>query len=139
MSTTQGNRALVWFLLGAAALANIAGYVGNLYRQFWWFDEALHGFTMFAVTLLLGLLVYGTVLTGARDHSLVLILVVASIGVALGGLWEVAEWAYDQMAAANAIKGKQDTIIDLIVDTVGAVAAGIMVTAMVDKQRSPGT
>ncbi len=104
MSTTLGNRALVWFLLTAAALTNIAGYVWNLYRQFWWFDEVLHGFTIFALTLLLGLLVHGVVLLGARNHGLVLILVVASIGVVIGGLWEMAEWAYEQMVAPNVIK-----------------------------------
>ena len=139
MSTTQGNRTLVWILLAAAALANIAGYILNLYQQFWWFDEVLHAFTIFAITLLLGLRVYGMVLTGARSHGLLLILVIASIGLAIGGLWEVAEWAYDQMVASNVIKGKQDTIVDLIVDTVGAVAAGIVVASMVDKQGSGST
>ena len=134
MSTTQGNRILAWVLLAIAVVANIAGYVLNLYQQIAWFDKALHGYTIFAITLLLGLLVYGLALTGARDHTLLLILMVAAIGVAIGGLWEVAEWAYDQMAASNVIQGKFDTITDMIVDTVGAVAAGIGVAAMVDKQ-----
>jgi len=133
MSTTQGNRTLVWLVLAVAALANIAGYVWNLYQQFWWFDKVLHGYTIFAITLVLGLLVYGTVLSGAREHTLLLVLMVAAIGVAIGGLWEVAEWAYDQTAAGNVVQGKFDTITDIVVDTVGAIAAGVTVAAMVER------
>ncbi len=39
-------------------------------------------------------------------------------------MWEVAEWAYDEMVRPNAIRGKTDTIIDLIMDALGALAAG---------------
>jgi hypothetical protein len=46
-------------------------------------------------------------------------------------IWEVAEWAYDQVVPENAILGKEDTIIDLIMDTIGAVAAGVVSTRMV--------
>ena len=50
----------------------------------------------------------------------------------IGVLWEVTEWAYDQMVPENAILGKQDTIIDLILDASGAVAAGIVTVNIVD-------
>jgi hypothetical protein len=51
--------------------------------------------------------------------------------VAIGVLWEIVEWAYDQMVPENAILGKLDTIIDLIMDVLGGVAAGIVSVTMV--------
>ena len=133
MSTSQGSRAVVWLIIGIAVLANIAGYMFNLYNQFWWFDEVLHGYTIFAITLLLGLLAYGVVLTGHNNHQLLLVLMIASIGLAIGGLWEVAEWAYDLTTATNSILGKTDTMIDLITDSVGAVGAGLLSLGMLKK------
>ncbi len=130
MNTSQGNRGIVWIIIWVAVLANIAGYVFNLYEQFWWFDDVLHGYTIFAITLLLGLLAYGVVLIGHDNHPLLLVLMIASIGLAIGGLWEVAEWAYDQTTAANSILGKTDTIIDLIMDSVGALVAGFLSLGM---------
>ncbi len=107
-----------------AVLANAAGWVLNLYEKIGWYDEALHLYTTFAFTLVLALFAYGAVLTGARAHRLLLVLAVACIGLALGTLWELAEWAYDQIVHPNVIKAKTDTIVDLIMDTVGALAAG---------------
>lgn len=131
MSTSPGNRKLAWGLLLVAAAVNAAGYLFNLYPRFVWFDEVVHAYTTFALTLVLALYLYGVVLTGARRHPLLLVLVIASVGLALGALWEVAEWAFDQLVAGDVIKGKPDTIVDLIMDTGGAVAAGWMARSMV--------
>ncbi len=48
------------------------------------------------------------------------------VGIALGALWEVAEWGFDQIAPGDVIKGKHDTIIDIVMDTAGALLAGIL-------------
>jgi hypothetical protein len=55
------------------------------------------------------------------------------ISVAIGTLWEIAEWSYDEVIAGNVIKGKTDTMIDLIVDAIGAVMAGILSIDMVQE------
>jgi hypothetical protein len=134
MSTTGGNRAIVWVLLAIAILVNIAGFVFGLYSQFVWFDEVVHCYTSFAVTLPLALYAYGAVLTGARNHTFALILVITAIGLALGGLWEVAEWLYDTLfTQQNTIKSVPDRLIDLIVDAIGAFVAGIVTIKMVSK------
>jgi hypothetical protein len=86
------------------------------------------------LTLPVALLLYEVVLTGARTHRFLFVLTVASLGVAVGVLWEIAEWAYDQMVPENAILGKMDTIIDLIMDILGAVAAGIVSVGMVKSE-----
>ena len=124
MQTTATNRAVVWGFLALAALGNFAGYAFDLYQRIWWFDKVIHAYTTFAVTLLVALFLYGRVLTGARDHRFLLVLVIAGFGLGFGTLWEFAEWGYDRAVPTDAIKGKLDTITDLIVDTGGALVAG---------------
>jgi hypothetical protein len=131
MQTSSRNRLIAWGLLVIAALVNAAGYLWDLYDRFGWFDEAVHAYTTFALTLPLALLLYNVVLTGAQTHTILFVLTVASLGVAIGVLWEIAEWAYDQMVPENAILGKLDTIIDLIMDILGGVVAGIVSLGMV--------
>ena len=91
MYTTSGNRAIVWVFVVIAILVNVAGYALNLYDRFGWFDEVIHTYTSFTLTLLLALLLYGDVLSGVRRSPLLLVLTVASLGIAIGALWEIAE------------------------------------------------
>ncbi len=135
LHTAPTNRAIAWGLLAIAVVVNIAGYLFNLYDRLWWFDEVLHGYTIGAITLVLGLALYGTVLTGVDARPVLLVLVIAAVGLAVGALWEVGEWAYDQVVAGNAIKGKRDTILDMIMDTFGALAAGVAAVPMVNDQQ----
>jgi len=44
--------------------------------------------------------------------------------LAIGALWEVAERGFDRVAPGDVIKGKHDSIIDAVMDTFGALAAG---------------
>lgn len=131
-SAGSADKRTAWVLLAIAALANAAGYAFGLWHSPPWFDEVVHGYTTMALTLVLALYLYGRVYTGARTHAVLLVLVIASLGVGIGAVWEVAEWAYDQwIASGDAILGKWDTITDLVYDTLGALAAGAVATAMV--------
>jgi hypothetical protein len=130
------NRAIAWGLLVVGLLASAAGSIFNLYAMLWWFDEALHFFLPFAVTLVLGLYAYGALVTGRR-HEVLLALTIAGLGLALGTLWELVEWIYDAFAAGNSIKDKTDTMIDLTANLVGGVAAGILSLIMLRRGRLP--
>jgi hypothetical protein len=128
---TTGEKTTAWILLAIAIAANAAGYFLNWFGQIPWYDDVLHGYTIFALTLLLALYMYGASITGASGHAFLFVLTVASVGLAIGGLWEVAEWAYDQaVAPGNAILGKIDTILDLVWDSIGALVAGVVALAM---------
>lgn len=128
---TGGEKGTAWILLVIAVAANAAGYFLNWFGQIAWYDDVVHGYTIFALSLVLALYLYGTVLVGAAEHAFLFVLMVLAVGLAIGGLWEVAEWAYDQwMAPGNAIMGKRDTILDLIWDSIGALAAGVVALAM---------
>ena len=133
MHTSSQNRAIVWGCFAIALLVNMAGYIWNLYTQIQWFDEVLHAFTSFALTLPLALLLCGAVLNGADSRPILFVLTVAGLGLAVGTLWEIAEWAYDQVVPRNAILGKTDTMIDLIADLIGSVLAAIVSLVMVKR------
>lgn len=129
---TSSNRAIAWVLVAIAAVVNIAAYIFNWYIQFWWFDEVIHAYSIFALTLVLALYAYGTVLTGAAQHPLLLVITIAAIGVGIGGIWEVAEWLYDMLLTQqNTIKGTPDRLIDLVMDTLGGLVAGWLTVRMV--------
>lgn len=121
--------------MAAGLIASGAGSLWNLYSEIFWYDEVVHGYNFFALalTLVVAVYVYGTVLTGADGHGLLLVLAVVGLGLALGALWEIAEWTYDQFVRPNVILPKTDTIVDLMVDAAGALAAGIVRLRMLRK------
>ncbi len=123
MEATPRGRMIAWALAAVLGMANAAGYLLDLYQRFWWFDRILHACTIFALTLWLALFVCRRVLIGG--NGALLVLMIASVGLAIGALWEVAEWGFDRVAPGDVIKGKNDTIIDIVMDTAGAVLAGI--------------
>ena len=124
-------------MLAVALLADAAGSIFNLYAEFWWFDEALHFFSSFAITLVLALYAYGALLTGRRRHEVLLVLTIAGLGVALGVLWEMVEWGFDLVEPGNVIRDKADTMTDLVLDAAGGLLAGILSLIMLRKGRRP--
>jgi hypothetical protein len=125
------NRKIAWSIAIFALLVNIAGYLLNLYQRFWWYDDFLHAFTPFALTLLAALYLNGIVVIGAKERQLLFILTVASLGIAIGVLWEIAEWGFDQLVPGDVILGKQDTMVDLMLDSIGSILAGWISTRMI--------
>ncbi len=127
MDKKPTERATAWALLALGALAAVAGIVFNLYDRFHWYDEVIHTYNFFALTLLVAVYAYGVILTGAQEHGFVLVLFVTVFGLGLGALWEIAEFLYDHFVVKpNAILPKRDTIIDMALDTAGALAAGLV-------------
>ena len=129
--TTRAQRTTAWVLAALGALAAVASVVFGLYAIFPWFDEALHAYNFFALTLLVAVYAHGAVLAGGREHGFLLVVVIAVIGLGLGALWEIAEFGYDHfIAKPNVILPKIDTIMDMILDTAGALVAGFVCLKM---------
>ena len=126
LEPTAWGRALAWTLAAVMLVANLAGYALDLYQRFWWFDRVLHAATILALTFWSAVFVLRRVMTDAGQHRLLLAFVVACVGVAIGAWWEVAEWGFDRVAPGDVIKGKYDTIIDLVMDTLGAALGAWM-------------
>lgn len=123
LQPTKSGRTIAWSLAAALLLANVAGYAFDLYQRFWWFDRVLHACTLFALTFWAAIFLCGKALNGTARHRPIHMLLIACVGVAAGAWWEEAEWGFDQLMPANVIKGKFDTVLDLIMDSLGAALA----------------
>jgi hypothetical protein len=52
-----------------------------------------------------------------------------ALGVAIGGVWEILEWSSDELFGSNLSMGNDDTVGDLIADTLGAATGGLLLVA----------
>ena len=116
----------ILFVFGALFLGEFRSY----YERFWWWDIALHA----SSGLLLGILGFLLVYVLNEDKRIDLhmrpgfvALFAFVFAVAVGTLWEIFEFAVDQIAGTTMQKpmlgdpsGLTDTMWDLIVDVLGA-------------------
>lgn len=114
------------FLFVLAALLNAGGWVWGLFYPPGPYDEITHAFTVFAFTLAFSFLVYRSMLEVFRDHKFLYLLSISNFGIAIGALWEVAEWLAGKILAMEVIESLDDTITDLIMDSLGASLAAVV-------------
>lgn len=108
---------LIDFLVVLAALLNAGGWAWEWYQTFAWFDEFVHGFTSFAVVAAIAWIAWSRRWITAASGSKAFILQAAAIGFGLGVVWEIVESLFLNLTF-------WDTIVDLIMDTLGAAVAG---------------
>ena len=109
-----------------AALINAGGWAWDLYNQPGPYDEIAHFFTVFAITLAFGFLLYRELMESFYNHRVMFVLTIASLGIALGTLWEIIEWLADFVVAKQIVSGVFDTVTDLILDSAGALLAALL-------------
>jgi hypothetical protein len=118
------------FLAAIAAFVLATIYLGEMhdfYTRFWWWDLVLHGSSAMGFGILGFLLVF-MLFRGDRYAAPPWALGVLSFCTAMtvGALWEIFEYAMDQLFGLNMQKsGLHDTMGDFIVNTVGAALAGL--------------
>jgi len=103
------------------------GEVGDFYERFSWWDTVLHTGSAIGFSLI-GMLIVVFLLRGDRVGSspILLGLMAFSFAAAIGGLWEIFEYAMDQIFGLNMQKdGLHDTMQDLIVDMIGALIGAV--------------
>lgn len=114
------------FVYASLFLGEVQGY----YLRYWWWDAILHTGSGFLLGILGFLLVY--VLNEREDIKLQMqprfvALFAFMFSVGIGALWEIFEFAMDQIFGMNMQKsGLVDTMWDLIVDTVGALIISLL-------------
>ena len=111
------------------------GEFRDFYIRFWWWDIVLHTGSGVLLGLLGFILLYllnETEAVGMALRPAFLALFAFCFAVALGALWEIFEFAMDQIFGMNMQKpmlddpsGLTDTMWDLIVDAVGALVASL--------------
>jgi hypothetical protein len=109
-----------------AALINAGGWAWDLYNQPGPYDEIAHFYTIFAITLAAGFLLYDELMESFNTHRVLFVISVASLGIALGSLWEVTEWLADFVTPKEIVSGLFDTITDIILDSGGALVAALL-------------
>lgn len=120
-------------MAAAAAAANVLAYLWSLY-ELAWFDEALHAFTLFALALIAARLLSDDLASATPAARFVLIL---SFGMAAGAAWEIVEWGYDSFTpASDLIRGKDETMSDLLWDAAGAALAASLSARRKGRQRT---
>lgn len=123
------------------------GEFHSYYERFWWWDIALHSGSGLLLGIVGFLLVY--VLNESRRIDLhmrpgFVAMFAFAFAVSVGALWEIFEFAADQLLGMQMQKpmlgdpsGLTDTMWDLIVDTLGAaVISGFGWWHMKSKRRS---
>jgi hypothetical protein len=124
------------FQLVAAAFIFLSLFLGSavdLYYHFWWWDVVLHtgsGFLLGIIGFLALFLLNQTDRLPEGMRPAFICFFGLTFAVFLGVLWEIFEFAIDMIVpGANMLSwetGAGDTIVDLIVDTVGAVIVALM-------------
>lgn len=62
----------------------------------------------------------------STEHYWGIFLVTFALGVAIGGLWEIVEWSSDNVFGSKLQLSNDDTVGDLISDSLGAAAGGAL-------------
>ena len=111
-------------------LAIFLGEWQAYYYKFWWWDILLHSGSGFLIGIAGFLLVY--ILNSQRKiqlqmKPLFISLFAFAFALAFGALWEILEFSLDQTFSLNMQKdGLADTMLDLIVDAIGAAVISIL-------------
>jgi hypothetical protein len=124
LASTLPNLFDLLFML--AALINAGGWAWDLFNKPGPYDEIAHFYTIFAITLAVGYVLYGSLMEGLAEHRVLLVVIIASLGIALGALWEVAEWLADFVTPKQIVSGLTDTITDIMLDSGGAILAALL-------------
>ena len=71
-------------------------------------------------------MLYSELMESFFDHRVLFVLTIASLGIALGALWEVTEWLADFLTPKQIVSGLFDTITDIMLDSAGAILAALL-------------
>jgi uncharacterized membrane protein YjdF len=142
------NLLLGFAVLVAARLANLprlydlavvvamcftqVGEALGLYDSIGWYDRVVH----FVVPMLSSQVVYLCLARldvlpdprqeTVRRHEAGMLIVTFALGLAIGALWEVFEWASDGVFGSDLSQGNTDTVGDLVADATGSLAGGAL-------------
>ncbi len=109
-------------------LSVFLGEIGDVYERFFWWDAVLHLASGFMLGYIAFLWLYiqvkrAKIDTSSKIHGFIIF----CVAMALGALWEVFEFAMDQIFGLNMQKsGLLDTMWDLIVNSLGALSIALI-------------
>jgi uncharacterized membrane protein YjdF len=116
--------------------AQYLGEIKNFYERFWWWDILLHttsGFVLGIIGFMFVYLLNKNYTKNVILSPIFIALFAFCFAVMIGVIWEVYEFSMDRLVGLNMQKfrypgqdGLTDTMIDLIVDSLGALVVSIL-------------
>jgi hypothetical protein len=110
-----------WIML--PFLIDVTGNTLDLYDSVWWWDDANHFVNWFLLNLGVGLLLAGV----TPQPGWALLLMVSGVGAIMAIGWELGEYVAFIRGGTELATAYTDTLGDLVLGTLGAVAAGSLV------------
>jgi hypothetical protein len=126
---------IVIFIYASIFLGEVKGF----YEYFWWWDLVLHAtsaivFAFIGFTILF--LMYSK--QNIQAKPVILAIFAFTFAIAIGTIWEIFEFTMDQLFNLHMQKsGLIDTMIDLIVDVIGALFSSIITFFYFKKKKKP--
>jgi hypothetical protein len=123
--TKRDGRRFARLAIGVIAAMAIAGVLLGWSHRFGWYDEVIHTLSGVAIALAAGLWLSGGVFGDVSQRLAAYVWTLTVIGLGVGAGWEIIEFAYDHLnGARDSIRGKADTISDLVCGGAGAIVGG---------------
>lgn len=98
-------------------LGAVLGWGMNFYDRIWWYDDLIHFLFSFVGVAAIARLA----LHRFRADSVLLLLTALWLAwLGIGSLWEIAEWASDQLDGTGHSRGYADTMYDMILNSAGS-------------------
>lgn len=131
---------LYWIILLSILFSMGGGFIFRFYIIFNYYDTIIH-FLNGGIIVVIAFAVIKYFVKDSNDHIPVIIVVAVLVSLSLGTLWEIFEFTVDNIFVGSNMQRYQDvqtnipfigqdalkdTMIDLIVDTLGAILAGII-------------
>jgi len=108
---------------------NFLGEYLKLYAANNIFDKGLHFFGSFAFALFAYNLIISFIKIRSSNPRILAFIIVTSIGIFLGVVWEIVEFGFDMIGGQNNQSGFIDTNLDLLADLLGSTLAALLVIA----------
>ncbi len=123
---TKLNRGIfsISFILLTFMMVVASHSVLNLYSRIYWYDKPVHFTAEFILTLLSAHILV-TKKLAIFKNKYIFFFVILSIGLSLGGLWEIIEWFLNLIKPAKLGYTATDTAMDLLIDLFGVIVAGL--------------
>ncbi len=99
----------------------------EFYQRYWLWDKFLHIFTSAVIGLIAFLIVYTLHYTRKLPITIPLVgFITVMFSMAVGGLWEIGEFAVDGFFGKATQNGLNDTMWDMINDLIGGVIIAVL-------------
>jgi len=115
------------FFITFLLLVHLAGLYFEFYALFWWWDNLAHLLGSFVIGALGFYGVYALHRAGKIRVSVRMIAVFAFFfAIAIGALWETAEYGSDSLLHTHNQSGNTDTMTDLVNDTLAGFVVAVL-------------